>query len=79
MSTDSATCSINLCINPAMHEEVAESEHWRFVVHYCHEHHREAANGTPIGPLGLDCTHVSIEATGETELKVPSKQPSPAG
>ena len=77
-ANDSPNCSVNLCPNPGMHDEYVESDHWRFTVHYCREHARELANGTPLGPLGLDCTHVSIEPMGESELKVPSMQPSPS-
>ena len=79
MSDESRACSVNFCINPAMHEEVAESTHWRFTVHYCHEHHREIANGTPLGPLGLDASHVEIVSLGTNELRAPAMQPSPAG
>ena len=77
-ANDTPACSINLCPNPGAYDETVEGSHWRFTVHYCREHHREQENGTPLGPLGLDCTHVSIEAMGETELKVPAKQPAPS-
>jgi hypothetical protein len=78
MNSNGQTCSINLCPNPAMHEEMVEGRHWRFTVRYCREHHRELENGTPLGPLGIDASHVSVEALGTTELKVPSKQPAPS-
>jgi hypothetical protein len=75
---DSPKCSINLCPNPSAHQERIESKYWRFTVHYCREHHRELEKGTPLGPLGLDCSHITIEPMGESELKVPSKQPAPS-
>ena len=77
-ANDTPSCSINLCPNPGIHDEMAQTEHWRFTVHYCREHHRELEKGTPLGPLGLDCSHVTMAPLGETELKVPTKQPSPA-
>ena len=78
-ANDTPPCSINLCTNPAVHSEVAQSNHWRFTVHYCAEHHRQIANGTPLGPLGIDASHVTIEPLGTSELRVPAKQPSPTG
>lgn len=74
----SANCSINLCPNLGEHDETVEGSHWRFIVHYCREHHREIEEGTPLGPLGLDLRHVTVEPVGESELRVPSKQPSPS-
>jgi hypothetical protein len=79
MDASEHPCSINLCPNPAVHEETAESSHWRFVVRYCTEHHREVSNGTPLGPLGLNASHVTIEPRGTSELRVPSNQASPVG
>jgi hypothetical protein len=77
-ANETPACSVNLCPNAGTYEETAQTQHWRFIVHYCHEHHRELENGTPLGPLGLDCTHVTIEPLGTTELKVPAMQPSPS-
>jgi hypothetical protein len=75
---DTPACSINFCINPGVHEESAASAHWLFTVHYCAEHHREIANGTPLGPVGVDPTRVKVQTLGATDLKVPSKQPAPS-
>jgi hypothetical protein len=78
MSAQDPVCSINLCGNPGVHEESVASSHWLFTVHYCREHHREISNGTPLGPLGIDASRVTVQALGTTELKVPAKQPSPS-
>ena len=43
------------------------------------KHHRQVANGTPLGPLGVDPSHVTVESLGTTELRVPAMQPSPTG
>jgi hypothetical protein len=77
-SNESPTCSVNLCPNPGIHDDVVEGKHWRFTVYYCREHHHELEKGVPLGPLGLDCTHIGIEPIGASELKVPAKQPAPS-
>jgi hypothetical protein len=60
-------CSINACPRPATHEEIGESVHWRFVVYYCDEHHREAELGTPLGPVGIDVTRIEVHGLGAEE------------
>ena len=57
-------CSIQNCPQLAVHTEEGASAHWLFVVFYCDEHYREAENGTPIGPAGLDSARVWIEPRG---------------
>ena len=54
----SGPCSINGCANLATFSEVGESSHWRFLVHYCAEHHREIELGTPVGPVGIDSSRI---------------------
>lgn len=78
-ANDTPACSVNLCPNPSEHQETAETAHWRFTVHYCREHYRELENGTPLGPLGLDAAHVTIEPLGTTDFQVPTNQASPVG
>ena len=69
-------CSINSCPNPATTEEVGESEHWRFVVHYCQEHQREIEKGTPVGPVGIDVTRIEVRALGTEEPALGGIMPS---
>jgi hypothetical protein len=60
-------CSINACQRPATFEETGASQHWRFVVHYCAEHHREIELGVPVGAVGIDPSRVDVSALGTEE------------
>lgn len=66
-SDTTGLCSINHCPRPALHEETGESDHWRFVVRYCDEHHRELELGTPLGPAGVDTSRLTVQAKGVKE------------
>ena len=61
------SCSINNCPNTAVSEEIGESAHWLYVVHYCQEHHRQIEKGTPVGPVGIDVTRIEVRAKGVEE------------
>jgi hypothetical protein len=63
----SGPCSVNNCTRLATHQEVGESAHWLFFVHYCEEHHRQLERGTPVGPVGIDSNRVQIHARGIEE------------
>jgi len=68
MNTDiNGTCSIRACQRPATFEEVGRSQHWRFVVHYCGEHHREIEKGVPVGAVGVEPALITVHAIGTEE------------
>lgn len=66
------TCSVNLCLSPAVTTEHARVGHWYVTIFYCDEHARELEQGTPLGPVGLDQRKIRIEPLGAV---VPSPQP----
>lgn len=60
-------CSVRACPQPAIASEQGEVGHWLVTVYYCDEHARELAEGTPLGPVGIDSARVEIAPIGESE------------
>jgi hypothetical protein len=68
-------CSITNCLEQAVQEERGESEHWQFVIHYCHEHARQLNLGTPLGPAGLDASKLDVVPKGVKEPATGGRMP----
>ena len=68
-------CSVRACESPAVESEQGEVGRWLVTVYYCGEHARELAEGTPLGPVGIDSARVDIAPIGASEPRTGGRFP----